>query len=198
MMVPLERYFTHTRTQAEIQPALSTADMRGCGCLCGRHMYVNSIIYGIIWRRYCLSNVMYDCQGNMKETGRKGEAHMHAENRYAVTYNDSSRMWKKKQGGKWERELKRRRVRNSVTEEERDERKRGGNWRGMERAGEKMRKSGKRAKQGSTAVGLFKLSTYFFGLKIAGILHQYDQFQTCKGMKACTASHQGWLGRSGF
>lgn len=34
---------------------------------------------------------------------------MHAENRYAITYNDSSRMWKKKHGGK-ERELEREKV----------------------------------------------------------------------------------------
>ncbi|KAK1905787.1 Mitochondrial distribution and morphology protein 10, partial [Dissostichus eleginoides] len=36
--------------------------------------------------------------GNMKETEGTREAHMHAENRYAITYNDSSRMWRKKQG----------------------------------------------------------------------------------------------------
>lgn len=35
---------------------------------------------------------------------------MHAENRYAITYNDSSRMWTKKHGGKWERELEREKV----------------------------------------------------------------------------------------
>lgn len=32
---------------------------------------------------------------------------MHAENWYALTYNDSSCVWKKKQAGKWEGELER-------------------------------------------------------------------------------------------
>lgn len=49
-----------------------------------------------------------------------------------------------------------------------------------------MRKSGKRAIQGSTDMGLFKPNRDFFGLKTADILHQYSKFQIYKGVKECT------------
>lgn len=165
--------------------------MRGCGCIC-EHMYVNSIIYGIIWRRYCLSNVMYDCQGNMKETGRKGEAHMHAESQYPITYNDSSCMWEKKQGGKWERELERRRVRNGEIEDERDGGGGGGGyWRGMVRAGEKKWGRVEKEQNRVWLAQTFSSWTQIFWIKDLLLFYiSMPSFRLEVGASA--GSHQGW------
>lgn len=108
MMVPMESLFTHT-------PGLRERQIWEAAYVCKfPHLwhYLEEVL--------SLTDVMYDCQGDMKATRGKSAPHMHAESRYAVTYDDSSRTgreetgrqmrkrirekWREEEWGRWEEE----------------------------------------------------------------------------------------------